>query len=419
MADVYNSQLVLDTAPPFAIHLADGLQDAFDLYHQVQESHGVKSVLGGPALPALGHAVAGSTGAAISNFVVYPLALIVTRLQIQRALRNKDLSGAEEGYQSVQDAARKIYEHENGLAGFYAGITSDTAKTVADSFLYFFAYNLLRQTRLRAQGGASKHLPVTEELGVGLLAGAFTKLWTTPIANIVTRQQAASMLSRNQQRNGDKASIRQIALQIREEKGLQGFWSGYSASLVLTLNPSLTFFLFETLKRLFVPRQKRSDPPPQATFLIAAVSKAIASAITYPCSLAKSRAQSSTSTSVKEKGATEAHGTSGEGEKEETSVVQQPRAKAPTNVFSTILHIAKTEGLGALYEGLGAEVLKGFFSHGLTMIVKQAVHGIIIQLYYATLKLLKRFPGPEAAVRDVKEKADEVVTGAGQRLRLS
>src|SRR5271155_3171891 len=59
---------------------------------------------------------------------------------------------------------------------------------------------------------------------------------------------------------------------------------------MLTLNPSLTFFLFDTFKRL-LPRSRRNNPPLLATFLMAAFSKACASTVTYPFNLAKSRAQ--------------------------------------------------------------------------------------------------------------------------------
>ncbi|KAL8774244.1 MAG: hypothetical protein Q9209_000995 [Squamulea sp. 1 TL-2023] len=386
MAQFYNSQL-----------------DAFDIYHQVQEVHQAKDILSGPALPALGHATAGSIGAAISNIVTYPLALIVTRLQIQRSLRRGNSQSDNRGYRSLKDAAQQIYEHEGGLAGFYAGVGPDTAKTIADSFLFFLAYNFIRQTRLRARGASIKYLPVVDELSVGFLAGAFSKFWTTPIANIVTRQQAASMLSSGQS-TPPRLSIRDTSSQIREENGLQGFWSGYSASLVLTLNPSLTFFLFETLKRLLVPRDKRANPPAQVTFLIAAVSKAIATTTTYPFSLAKSRAQVS-SESIKEKGVDE-KATVDEIQKKTGLGATKTKAKASSNVFSTILKITRAEGYGALYEGLGGDVLKGFFSHGLTMIVKQVVHRFIIQLYYAILRLLKRFPSPEAMAQVAKDKSD-------------
>ena len=389
------------------MRLIDIGQDSFDIYHQVQEVHEVKDVLSGPALPALGHASAGSIGAAISNVVTYPLALIVTRLQIQRSLRRGASRSGDKDYRSLKDAAQKIYEHEGGLSGFYAGIGPDTFKTVADSFLFFLAYNFLRQTRLRAQIGSHKHLPVADELSVGFVAGAFSKLLTTPIANIVTRLQAASMTSDIQLPTSQSLSIREIALQIRNDKGLRGFWSGYSASLVLTLNPSLTFFLFETLKRLLVPRNKRADPPAQVTFLIAAVSKAVASTITYPFSLAKSCAQVSSKSSDERK--VDEKGTAEKSQKEMASKAEHRTAKAPNNVFSTILQIARTDGLSALYEGLGGDVLKGFFSHGLTMIVKQIVHRFIIRLYYTTLRLLKRFPTPETTVRDVKERTKQAL----------
>ena len=263
------------------------------------------------------------------------------------------------------------------MNGLYVGVLSDTSKTIADSFLFFLAYNFLRQSRMRSSNTSKKHLLVIDELGVGFLAGAFSKLLTTPIANVVTRKQTSSMLSgRTPGKHTDQTSVRTIALRIQEEKGLQGFWSGYSASLVLTLNPSLTFFFFETLKRTFLPRSQRSNPPTQATFLLAAISKALASTITYPFSLAKSRLQ--TSSSREQQSSTD-------------KTYQQQVSKATSNVFTTILQIAENEGISTLYEGLGGEVLKGFFSHGITMIVKEAAHNMVIQLYYAILKLLKKY----------------------------
>lgn len=245
-----------------------------------------------------------------------------------------------------------------------------------------------------------------DELGVGFLAGAFSKFLTTPIANIVTRKQASAMLLGRRTSSETKTdSVRSIALEIRSEKGVQGFWSGYSASLVLTLNPSLTFFLLETFKRTLLPRKHRSDPPPQATFLLAAISKAIASTITYPFSLAKSRAQTSTK-NVNQSDGDEKEPYKG-GSAASDSATERLSNHARGNVFSTILHIARTEGVGALYEGLGGEVLKGFFSNGITMLVKEAVHKFIIRLYYIVLKLVKRYPSPKELAESMKEQAGE------------
>ena len=247
------------------------------------------------------------------------------------------------------------------------------------------------------------HLPVIDELSVGFLAGGFSKLLTTPIANIVTRKQTSSMLSgRDPSKNIDHGSLSSIASQIRAEKGVQGFWSGYSASLVLTLNPSLTFFFFEAFKRTILPRSQRQNPSPQATFLLAAISKTMASTITYPFSLAKSRLQSY----------------SGLDQREGSSTVKledtASRKKTPSNVFTVILRIAQTEGLSALYEGLGGEVMKGFFSHGITMIVKEAAHKLVIQLYYTILKMLRKYPSPEELAGSLKQQAVQVAENIGE-----
>lgn len=369
--------------------------------------------------------MAGSTGAAISNVFTYPLDLIVTRLQIQRQLRKDTLSPQSDEYKSIRDAAEKIYTQEGGVLGLYTGVLHSTSKTIADSFLFFLAYNFLRQSRLRSRKGSSKHLPVLDELSVGFFAGAFAKLLTTPLANIVTRKQTSSMPSAHSPSITTRpATVRSIAKDIYSEKGFQGFWSGYSASLILTLNPSLTFFFYETFKRVLLPRNQQSNPAPQATFLLAAVSKAIASSITYPFSLAKARAQASSKpidtndTEIKE-----SLEKASDGKIEGT---KSGRRAVRSTVFSTILHIARNEGISALYEGLGGEVLKGFFSHGLTMIIKEAVHKVIIQLYYMILKLLKRYPSPpqlvdmtkaqtQASIGKVKDGA-EALSSKGQGL---
>lgn len=190
-----------------------------------------------------------------------------------------------------------------------------------------------------------------------------------------------------------------IARQIRSEKGWTGFWSGYSASLVLTLNPSLTFFFFETWKRVLIPCKQRSNPSPQATFLLAAVSKVMASTVTYPFSLAKTRLQTSSRSRMMDTNLELQDSSS------RTSKGTSERDSGSNNVFSAILHTVQAEGLGALYRGLNGAVLKGFFSHGITMLVKDMVHKSIIRLYYLVLKLLKKYPNVETLGERTKSNA--------------
>ncbi|KAF1849127.1 mitochondrial carrier [Cucurbitaria berberidis CBS 394.84] len=389
---VYNSQL-----------------DAFTLYH-ISNGTGRSHSVVGPGLPALGHALSGAAGTAISKLITYPLDLVITRLQVQRQLQHDE---KPLHYNGILDAIEKIYEREGGLQAFYSGVVHETVKGVADSFLFFLVYSYVRQKRLNSRDNG-KNLPSLEEIGVGMVAGAFSKFFTTPIQQIVTRKQTSAMLKGASGTSiPPLSSTADIAREIKREKGLQGFWSGYSASLVLTLNPSITMLLHKVLLRLLVSRANRENPGARITFLLAAISKALASTVTYPFSLAKTRAQVSA-----QKPSATAGETSEQEKTEKPLGARMARARQGT-IFSTIVRIAQTEGLWGLYQGLGAEVLKGFFSHGITMLMKDRIHTAIISLYYSVLESLQKYPSPgEVAktatdgVKDAYESSKEQVSEA-------
>jgi len=173
-------------------------------------------------------------------------------------------------------------------------------------------------------------------------------------------------------------------------------------------------FLHTYLTRSLVPRSRRDDPGPRLTFLLAALSKAIASSITYPLSVAKARAQTSRLPPVDPSAA----GAVTEDTLEVKTTKQAREAgkeatktAARSTVFATVYNIYRTEGLSALYEGIFGEIFKGFFSHGITMIVKEAVHKFIIQAYYLILKTMKRYPSPS----DLAAQANEMAGQVGER----
>lgn len=401
--------------------------DAFTLYHLIQEETGTKTNYGGPALPALGHATAGAIASALSKAVVYPIDTITTRLQVQKGLKGEKeaesaASDADAEYKDPIDAARKIYKHEEGLKAFYTGLGSDVVKGIADSFLFFFAYTMMREQMLKRQGG--KQLPVLKELSVGIAAGAFSKAVTSPIQNIVTRQQTAALIaardltSTTGPAQADKLSVRDIALQIRNEKGIAGFWAGYSAQLILTLNPAITFALDNALKSL-IPKKYRENPTATQTFLIAAVSKVLATAATYPVMLAKSRAQATQGPSTNNNDVDPSYHKvdirSSPARERLRQIVRQlaKLVDGQAALLKSLRGIYRQEGLSGLYAGLEGEVVKGFLQHGLTMTAKDTVHGGVIQLYYILLKLTKRWPEElETAQKEVVDVAQNVAKEA-------
>ena len=332
------------------------------------------------ALPAVGHALAGAIGASVSNVCTYPLALIVTRLQVLRKQQAQPEKPRGSQLAQLFDTIYRIVHEEGGVAALYNGIWSDTSKTIADAFLFFLAYDYMRRRRRRSSNLTSGHTSALEELGIGFVAGAFAKFFTMPLANIVTRKQTSPTLNQaDPSHSGQRLSSKAIALEILDTKGVRGFWSGYSASLVLTLNPSLTFLFHENLKHLLVPRARRSTMSPSEIFFLAAISKAIASTMTYPFSLAKSRLQ------------TISIDTSGKSPYPEVDSKAKPQRQVQSaNLFSMIRSIYKSNGLQALYRGLEFEVLKGFLSHGMTIMVKDTIQKFAVRLIYAILTFIKK-----------------------------
>lgn len=206
------------------------------------------------------------------------------------------------------------------------------------------------------------------------------------MSNVVAQKQTASLLDNNSDPNKDSAPARDLSFHetldslIHQHGGVRGLWAGYSASLVLTLNPSLTFFLQEVLKRAVVPRERWEDPGAKVTFLLAAVSKVLATAATYPFQVAKARVQLSV-------------GGLGVGEEQRKEGKEgADGGVVKGTIFATVWRIARAEGAGALYDGMSGELLKGFFSHGTTMLSKDVIHRFIVQLYFAILAALRRYP---------------------------
>ncbi|KXT16162.1 hypothetical protein AC579_892 [Pseudocercospora musae] len=427
----YNSQLVSSFYQQ--VILLNGTEfrpeDAFTLYHLIQEEQYGASGSGiiAPALPALGHALAGGLASALSKAVVYPIDTIVTRLQVQKQLKGDKeapsaASEADVEYKNPIDAAQKIYKNEGGLQAFYQGLNSDVVKHIADSFFFFLAYNSLRDGMLRRQGG--KQLPVVRELSVGVLAGAISKAITQPISQVVVRQQTAALVAARDPESSSSRSVavKDIVKHIREEKGITGFWAGYSAQLILTLNPAITFAV-DNLLRSLVPKRHRENPTPQLTFLLAALSKVIATSITYPVMLAKSRAQAQRGSSS-EVDPAEHNYVSVEGGDRKTQAKQYVKKvvkllEAQTAIYYALRKIYQQEGVAGLYSGLDGEVVKGFIQHGLTMTVKDGVHSGVIQLYYVLLKATKRWDAElakatEAAKERVKSVAEAAKAVVGQ-----
>ncbi|RCI14086.1 hypothetical protein L249_7938 [Ophiocordyceps polyrhachis-furcata BCC 54312] len=312
------------------------------------------------SLKALGHAVSGSAGTAVSTAVVFPIDLATTRLKAQRVLRGPAAKEPPPRYRGITDTLAAVYKNEGGVAALYRGLGPDVAKSIIDSFLFFGLYSYLR--------GRNRHPGVVQELSMGAFAGACTRAFTTPISTVVTRMQVSAR---------SDASLRQtLAAVVGEDSGVLGLWSGYSATAFLTLNPSITFFVNRRLAKRILPALEEEDiPVAWVAFLLAAFSKATATALTYPFQTARLRLQMSSEPDD------DASSDKKSTDRPKPSIVRLLRDMLDKTVIGVLFRIIRKEGRHALYDGLQGELIKGFLSHGLTMLMKGLFYRLAVRLW--------------------------------------
>jgi hypothetical protein len=120
------------------------------------------------------------------------------------------------------------------------------------NFAYFYWYTVVRS--LYMANRALQTPPGTAiELSLGAVAGALAQLFTIPVAVVTTRQQTMSKA----ERKGMVATAMDV---VNGEDGWSGLWRGLRASLVLVVNPSITYGAYQRLREVLYPGKKTLKP---------------------------------------------------------------------------------------------------------------------------------------------------------------
>ena len=197
-------------------------------------------------------------------------------------------------------------------------------------FAYFYWYSLVRSVyiaRVIRAKSATPVLSTATELVLGALSAALAQLFTTPVGVIATRQQVGPA----QHEGGDDSFIGLIKDIFRKD-GITGFWRGLRPSLVLTVNPAITYGLYERVKNVILAASG-GQMTPGKSFVIGALSKSLATVVTFPYILSKTRLQT----------------------------MSTPHSTA----FDVLSHIYKQKGPIGWYQGMNAQITKAVLSQAL------------------------------------------------------
>lgn len=169
---------------------------------------------------------------------------VKTRLQVQvkhKLVETRPLTVGSPHYTSTIDAIKKIVDDE-GIAGLYSGIQGSLIGVASTNFAYFYWYSVVRTLYMSSQ--SSRKPPSTAiELGLGAAAGAVAQVFTIPVSVVTTRQQT--------QPKGEKKSLIDTGREVLEsDDGWTGLWRGLKASLVLVVNPAITYGAYHRLREV-------------------------------------------------------------------------------------------------------------------------------------------------------------------------
>ena len=334
------------------------------------------------------------TQSAANLFCTDPSRSVKTRLQVQ--IRRKDIQTVptttdHHQYEHTLDAIKKIVEHE-GITGLYSGISGSLIGVASTNFAYFYWYSVVRTLYTSTQK-VPKPPSTAIELSLGAVAGAIAQIFTIPVAVVTTRQQT--------QPRGEKKGLLDTAREVIDsEDGWSGLWRGLKASLVLVVNPAITYGAYQRLRDMIYPGRLALKPheafcksiplltPPSHSCsffhlpnltptVLGALSKSLATLATQPLIVAKVGLQS-----------------------------RPPPAREgkPFKSFIEVMeYIIEHEGPLALFKGIAPQLLKGLFVQGLLMMTKERMELLFVLLFAYVREIRRR--KVEQALQALKEKA--------------
>ncbi|KAK9365486.1 mitochondrial carrier domain-containing protein [Lipomyces kononenkoae] len=292
-------------------------------------------------LPPWGYALSGATGAILANTLVYPLDIIKTKLQVQKKHGPSDVENGvikrdDDYYEGTLDAFLKIYR-KRGPVALYDGLPGALLGVASTNFAYFYWYGFLRNSYQKK----FRNMSIATELVIGAAAGALAQIFTIPVSVVTTRQQTSD----------DMSGLFQTGKEVIEEDGITGLWRGLKASLVLVINPAITYGTYQRFRELFF--RNKAQLSAYDSFFLGALSKAMATIVTQPLIVSKVMLQSK----------------------------PKPGDKRHASFIDALVYLAKTEGIQGLFKGIGPQISKGIVVQGLLFMFKDQIELLIVLLF--------------------------------------
>eukprot|EP01061_Rhynchopus_euleeides_P014556 TRINITY_DN2519_c1_g1_i3.p1 TRINITY_DN2519_c1_g1~~TRINITY_DN2519_c1_g1_i3.p1 ORF type:complete len:539 (+),score=229.45 TRINITY_DN2519_c1_g1_i3:125-1618(+) len=268
-----------------------------------------------------------------SMTLAFPLEVARTRLQMEG--RGDIMHGLHVVAQMVSN---------EGFGACYKGWGSSAVTHTVQNTAYHSAYDYLVATFQPA----GKQLSDAVRLALGVVAGCYAGVMVNPLTTVSYRLQG---------KGGEGYNPVSMLMKIVREEGLFSLWNGMGPTLLLAVNPCITFYMFDELKLWYLAKKREWHKQsggtdlevkltPVETLVIGATAKATASALTFPLLMAKIR------------------------------MGLYGRTRYPS-LLMTFAIVLREEGFGGIFKGVGLSLMRSVLVAALEFVLRDKLVELI------------------------------------------
>ncbi|PVD21912.1 hypothetical protein C0Q70_17715 [Pomacea canaliculata] len=216
------------------------------------------------------HLVAGGGAGAVSRTCTAPLDRLKVLLQVHGSSKNN--LTIMSGFKQMLD--------EGGIKSLWRGNAMNVIKIAPESAIKFMAYEQIKAM----VKGDSKEIGVGQRLLSGSAAGAIAQTLIYPMEVMKTRLTL--------RKTGQYDGMFDCARKIARHEGMKAFYRGYIPNLLgIIPYAGIDLAVYETLKKLYMQKNKNQDPGILALLGCGTVSSTCGQLASYPLALIRTRLQ--------------------------------------------------------------------------------------------------------------------------------